>query len=322
MTLPHGFPDPRLVEAGNITFSVHEAGPTDGTPLLMLHGWPELAFSWAPMVDALTEAGCRLIMPDIKGFGGTSAPDDPGEYTMTKIAEDYRLLIGALGLEKVVIVGHDWGGAIAWPLAQRLGDLALGVAVYCTPYPAIAAASPIAIWEKRFGAKHYIVQFQDADLPDKAFGGREKDFFSLLLRKGPPREIWPKILPELTYIPEQLDNAEPPFDDIVASDEALDHYAEVYAKTGHRGPTWVYRLVDTHWEERKAFNPDITIPALMVTATRDVLLPAEASHGMEGWVTDLSRDEVDSGHWVTWEAPNEASTALLKWLRTTELLPA
>jgi len=321
VSLPHGFPDPRLVEAGNITFSVHEAGPQDGLPLLMLHGWPELAFSWAPMVDTLTKAGCRLIMPDIKGFGGTTKPDEPSEYTMTKIAEDYRHLIGALGLEKVVIVGHDWGGAIAWPLAQRIDDLALGVAVYCTPYPAVAAAPPLTIWEKRFGADHYIIQFQDPDLPDKAFGGRERDFFSFLLRKGPARERWAELLPELTHIPQQFANASPPFDNIVASEEALDHYAQVYAETGHRGPTWVYRLVDTHWEERKAFNPDITILALMVTATRDVLLPAEASLGMEGWVTNLSRAEVDSGHWVTWEAPDAASKMLIDWLQKVELLP-
>ena len=142
---PLEFPEPRLVQAGDVTFSVHEAGPEDGLPLLLLHGWPELAFSWAPMVQALTQAGCRLIMPDLKGFGRSSKPEDPDAYTMTAMTGDYPKLLDALGYDKVVLIGHDWGGAIIWPLAQRHADRALGVAALCTPHPALAPAPPLAI---------------------------------------------------------------------------------------------------------------------------------------------------------------------------------
>nr|WP_233061565.1 alpha/beta hydrolase [Parvularcula mediterranea] len=318
--MPFGFPELRLVEAGEVTFSVHEAGPEDGLPLLMLHGWPELAFSWAPLVRPLTEAGYRLIMPDIKGFGASSKPTDPEAYRMSVIAEDYGKLLDALGLEKVVLVGHDWGGAIVWPMTQRLGERILGVASFCTPYPDLAPAPPLKIWQQKMGERFYINQFQDPQLPDRVFGGREEDFFRFIMRPGPPREVWPKLIPSALEIPDRFAEAEGPWPDCVLPEEAVPVYAEAYAASGHEGPTMVYRAIDLHWQERSEYDPDITVPALMVTATRDMMLPPEASLGMEKRVPNLSRAELDSGHWVMWEAGDAAAEALLGWLQNPEVL--
>jgi pimeloyl-ACP methyl ester carboxylesterase len=299
---------------------VHEAGPKDGLPLLLLHGWPELAFSWAPMVDALTGAGCHVIMPDLKGFGGSSAPLDPKDYRMEVLARDYGNLLDALEIEKAVLVGHDWGGAIAWPTAQRIPGRLLGVAVYCTPYPALPPAPPLSIYERKVGGDFYITQFQDAKLPDRTFGGREEAFFRFVLRPGPPRETWPKLLPEALALPKRFAEWEDEKSDQVAPPDAIAHYAKVYGQTGHESPTMLYRAIDLHWQERQAFSPKIDLPALMVTAERDMMLPPEASEGMEERIPKLSRASLDSGHWVTWERPQEAADALLEWLRWEKLL--
>ncbi len=305
-----------------MTFSVHEAGPEDGLPVLMLHGWPELAFSWAPLVPALTEAGCRLIMPDLKGFGGSSKPEDPAAYRMETLTGDFGRLLDALRIEKAVFVGHDWGGAIIWPLAQRLAERGLGVASFCTPYPEIAPAPPLSIMRKRFGERFYIMQFQDAELPDQAFGGKEERFFPFIFRPGPERERWGELMPGVMALPDRFAEWDGNGADAVMPPEALAVYAEAYAASGHRTPTMVYRAIDTHWEERKRFDAPITMPALMVTASRDLMLPPEASLGMEERIADLSRAELDSGHWVTWEAPGPAAEALLGWLRAKTLLPS
>lgn len=322
MNWPLGFPAPRLVEAGDVTFSVHEAGPEDGLPLLMLHGWPELAFSWAPVVPALTEAGCRLVMPDLKGFGGSSKPSDPEAYGMARLTGDFRALLDALGVAKAVYVGHDWGGAIVWAMAQRHPDRALGVASFCTPFPEVAPAPPMSIFRKRFGDRFYMVQFQDEDLPDRAFGGREDGFFRFVFRPGPPRAVWPKLLPGALELPDRFAEFEGGATDCVVPDDALEVYAEAYRRSGHKTPTMLYRAIDRHREERLAFDPKIGIPALMVTAERDLMLPPEASIGMEDRIADLSRATLDSGHWVTWEAGAAAADALLSWLRGKRLLTA
>ena len=317
MTLPYGFPEPRLVEAGDVTFSVHEAGPEDGLPLLMLHGWPELAFSWAPLMEPLVAAGYRLIMPDLKGFGGSSKPLDPDAYRMSVAAEDYQRLLDALGIEKAVFVGHDWGGAIVWPLTQRAQNRALGVASFCTPYPDLAPAPPLSIWQKRMGEEFYINAFQDPQLPDRAFGGREADFFRFMFRPGAPRSAWPKLMKTALNLPTRFAQDQGPWPDCIVSDDVIEVYAKAYAASGHEGPTMVYRAIDLHWEERSAFDPDITVPALMVTAERDMMLPPEASEGMEKRCKNLSRATLDSGHWAMWERPKEAAEILLGWLEHT-----
>ncbi|MEM9838863.1 MAG: alpha/beta hydrolase [Pseudomonadota bacterium] len=320
MSLPLGFPKARPVQAGDVTFSVHEAGPEDGLPVLLVHGWPELAFSWAPIVEALTGAGCRLIMPDQKGFGASSKPEDLSEYSMTALTADYDRLLAAMGIEKAVVVGHDWGGALIWPLAQRYPERCLGVASLCTPYPPLAPAPPLKIYRRKMGEAFYIVQFQDEDLPDRVFGGKEELFFPFIFRPGPPRSRWADLMPGVMALPDRFTEAKGPYTDVIRPPEALSVYVEAYRRSGHKTPTMVYRQIDTHWEERSAFNPQITMPALMITAERDLMLPRELSEGMEERIPNLSRAHVDSGHWMMWEAPDEASAALIRWMKESGFL--
>lgn len=315
MSWPLGFPEPRSVAAAGVRFSVHEAGPEDGLPVLLLHGWPELAFSWAPVVRALTGAGCRLLMPDLKGFGRSDRPTDPDAYRMKTLTAELAALVSALGHEKVVVIGHDWGGAITWPLAQRHPDRLLAAGALCTPHPALAPAPPLAILKQRFGERHYIIQFQDKKLPDRAFAGNEEAFFRFALRPGPSRQLWPSLMPGILDLPARLAERSTPPEDTLAPPEAISVYARAYAASGHEAPTMLYRAIDMHWEERRAFDPQIALPALMVTADRDPFLPAEASEGMEERVPNLTRASLDAGHWVTWEAPDAVSAAITGWLR-------
>ena len=316
MSDPTPFPPARRVETARGHRSVHEAGPQDGVPLLMLHGWPELARSWAPVFGPLAAAGYRCVMPDLAGFGASDAPNDARAYAMDALVADQAALLDALGIERAVIVGHDWGGAIAWPMGWREPDRCLGVASICTPHPARAPAPPLSIFARKGGADHYIVRFQDEDAPDAAFGGREDAFFRFLFRPGPPRERWGALLPEALWLTEQFERfdpagARPP----VMSDADLAVYADAYARTGHRTPTHVYRMIDENWRQTEGRDLTVRAPSLMITASRDMMLPPEASEGMEERVPDLTRARVDSGHWAMWEAPGAVTDALLGWLR-------
>ena len=321
MSDPTRFPPPRRVETARAAFSVHEAGPPDGVPLLMLHGWPELAHSWAPVFGPLAEAGYRCVMPDLLGFGASDRPDEAARYAVAELTADHAALLDALGIPRAVIVGHDWGGAIAWPMGWQQAERCLGVASVCTPHPARAPAPPVAILERRFGPEHYICRFQDQDGPDAAFGGREADFFRFLFRPGVPRVRWAGLFPGVTHIPDRFaawspEGARPP----VMSDADLAVYERAYAATGHRTPTHVYRNINRNWADSEDADLTVRCPALMITAARDVLLPPEASEGMEARCPDLTRAEADCGHWAMWEAPEAVADALLGWL--TERFPA
>jgi len=105
------------VHAGGLRMHVVEAGPPDGEPVLLLHGWPQHWYQWRHQIPALADAGYRVIAPDLRGFGQSEAP--PGGYDKENMATDVLNLMDAMGLERVKLLAHDWGGWIAFILCTR-----------------------------------------------------------------------------------------------------------------------------------------------------------------------------------------------------------
>src|SRR5581483_7310084 len=101
------------IEIGDITLHVRDSGG-DGTPVLLLHGWPDTGALWRHQVAALTAAGYRTIAPDLRGFGASSKPADVAAYAALTMAGDVTGLLDALGIDRAHLVGHDWGAAIGW----------------------------------------------------------------------------------------------------------------------------------------------------------------------------------------------------------------
>ncbi len=106
--------------------AVHEMGPKDGFPVVLCHGFPELAYSWRHQLPALAAAGYRAIAPDQRGYGGTSRPEKIEDYDMAHLTGDMTGLLDALGLKKAVFCGHDWGGMVVWQMALRHPDRVAG----------------------------------------------------------------------------------------------------------------------------------------------------------------------------------------------------
>ena len=106
-----------MVEAGGLRMHVVEAGPPDGDPVLALHGWPQHWYMWRHQIPALADAGYRVIVPDLRGFGQSEAP--PKGYDKENMATDVLNLMDTMGLERVKLLAHDWGGWIAFILCTR-----------------------------------------------------------------------------------------------------------------------------------------------------------------------------------------------------------
>jgi pimeloyl-ACP methyl ester carboxylesterase len=105
------------VDAAGLRMHVVEAGPPDGDPVLLLHGWPQHWYQWRHQIPALAGAGYRVIAPDLRGFGRSEAP--PGGYDKENMATDVLNLMDAMGLERVKLLAHDWGGWIGFILCVR-----------------------------------------------------------------------------------------------------------------------------------------------------------------------------------------------------------
>ena len=132
----------RLALSTGITMNVATAGPTDAPPVVLVHGFPESHRTWRALVPLL-EGELRLIMPDLRGFGASDKPQDVADYSTEKLVADLFALADALGIDRFAVVGHDWGGAIAWAAAIGGDPRITRLAIINSPHPAIFQRSLI-----------------------------------------------------------------------------------------------------------------------------------------------------------------------------------
>lgn len=312
-----------MIDAGGVRLAIYEAGVRSAKadidtppPVILVHGWPEIAYSWKNQIGALAAAGYRAIAPDLKGFGRSDAPKDKSLYDIRHITDDLVRLLDALKIEKAVFCGHDWGGAIVWPMAQLHPDRVSGVIGLCTPHRAPPPAPPLSIIEKRFGAKHYFIQFQEEKAPEALFETDIPRFFNLLFRRPATAADVERLGLRLFDLPGRFrDGPAPGAAGRILNESDLAVYVEAYRLSGFTGGINLYRNVDRNWEIMRDADPVIRKPALMITAEKDFFLPPASADGMEEIVPGVEKALIaDCGHWVMWEKPAELNRLMIDWL--------
>jgi pimeloyl-ACP methyl ester carboxylesterase len=277
-------------------------GPEDGPAVVLLHGFPELGYSWRHQWPALAEAGYRVLVPDLRGYGRSDAPAEVEAYAITRLAADVVALADHAGAERVAVVGHDWGADLAWKTAWLRPDRVRAVAGLSVPFLPRPPQPPVALLREHAGRDFYIVWFQE---PGEAEEALERD----VRRTIATTRTWGPA-----WADEQDDRPPtPPF----MTDAELAVYVETYERTGFRGGLSWYRALDLSWAQTAAADGrTIDQPALFLTGERDPVrrfMPAAAMHGS---VTDLRAEVVvpGAGHWVNQEAPDPVNRALIDFL--------
>ena len=125
------------IETNGIKLHVVQAGPKSGIPVVLLHGFPEFWYGWRNQIPALVEAGCRVILPDQRGYNLSDKPKGVKAYSVFTLVDDIIGLIDALGYEKVNLVGHDWGAAVSWALAIKYPERLHRLSIMNVPHPAV-----------------------------------------------------------------------------------------------------------------------------------------------------------------------------------------
>ncbi len=314
-------PPAQRIDVGEVTLSVHLAGPDDGVPVLLMHGWPELALSWAQQIEDLAKAGYRVIAADNRGFGASDAPHPVEAYGVDHLVGDFTGLLDALGIEKAVWVGHDWGGILMWHAACLVPERFLGAIGVNTPHLPRGSVPPTEVFRERGGEDHYIVAFQDEAM-DEFFAGREEDFFAFSFTGPAPSADLDKLPDSITHLPKRFDNfvargGLKSEDDCVVPPEVRKVYAETYARTGFRGGMNWYRNFDANWERLGGVDHRLSMPCQMISAECDYMLPPKLAGWMPMLCKDLDMNVIeDIGHWTQYEAPAELSELMLGWLQT------
>ncbi len=316
------FPEPTEIDAGGVRLAIYEAGPADGAaapPLILVHGWPEIAYSWKNQLGAIAGAGYRVIALDQKGFGRSDAPRDKALYDIRHMTDDLAHLLNALSIERAIFCGHDWGGAIVWPMAQLHPQRVAGVIGVCTPHRAPPPVPPLAIIEKRFGRKHYFIEFQEPDAPEALFATDPQRFFELMFRKPATRAIIERLGPRIFDLVGRFRDGPPPDPaDLILSRDDLAVYVDAYRRSGFHGGVNLYRNLDRNYEIMQGVDSVIRAPSLFIGAAEDFFLPIEGAAGMEKLVPALERQVIENcGHWVMWEQPEQLNRLIIDWLKRT-----
>ena len=309
------FPEPRFVDTNGIRMAIYEQGR--GPAVVLLHGFPELAYSWRHQLPALADAGYRAIAPDQRGYGKTDCPPAVSDYSIEELIADIKGFLDTLGLASATFVGHDWGALLLWQMALMTPEQIDGLVILNIPFLARPPVNPITLFRQRFGDDFYIVNFQDSDEADKAFAADPKHFFDVMMRKGQiTREVFDQLPPEmkslslLAVMDRQQSGGEP-----LLSDAERDYFADAFAASGFTGPINWYRNWKHNWESLEGFDQTVRIPTLFIGARDDVLISPSYIEAMKPHVSDLEIHMLEPcGHWSQQERPDEVNALMLDWL--------
>lgn len=309
------FPIPHKVRANGIDLSVHELG--SGPPIILLHGFPELAYSWRHQLPALAAAGYRAIAPDQRGYGGSGKPQGVAEYTVQKLIDDVLGLMQAYGVEKCLFAGHDWGALLLWHMALSHADKIAGMVILNVPFYASPAEDPIHLMRKRLGESFYIVNFQDSDEADRRFAEDVPHFFDIMMRRHQitrarfeqlPTER--KVLSLLTAVAREESGGEP-----LLTPAERETFIRAFEAGGFTGPINWYRNWSRNWESYRHLPQMIGVPTLFIGAVDDVIVSLQHIEAMRPRVRDLEVQMIDDcGHWTQQEQPQRVNELMLDWL--------
>jgi pimeloyl-ACP methyl ester carboxylesterase len=302
----------RTVQTNGIRMAVTEEG--EGPAVVLCHGFPEIAYSWRRQLPALAAAGFRAVAPDQRGYGGTERPPAVTDYDIHYLTGDLVGLLDALGVERAVFAGHDWGGIVVWHMPLLHPERTAGVIGVNTPYFPRAPAPPVTLMRAMWGDDHYIVHFQKPGEADAALARDVRRVFTQLMRSGVPLDATRQLALGRNMIDvifgEELPGR------FLLSEEELAVYVRAFEKTGFTGGINWYRNLDRNWETTpELVGARVAVPSLMVTAEHDPVLRPELAEAMRDLVPDLEvRMIAGSGHWTQQDKPAELNRVMVDWL--------
>lgn len=308
---------PEYIDNAGLKLAVYTAGPDDGPPILLIHGWPEIAYSWSLVMPILAKAGYRVVAPDLRGFGRSDCPADMSDYRIDRLVGDIEAVLDFYGYDKAVLCGHDWGGIIVWHAARMIAHRASKVISICTPHIHRAPVDPVKIYKKRYGDDHYFVHFNQRPGEADALFVRDPDgFFRLMFRTVPKGT---QARHDMFYIPKKfgefLDAGSPPLKGQILTDAQRAVFVDNYKRSGFAGGINLYRNTGANWEYTADLTDRIDLPTLMISPEDDLLLPPSLTDPMPDMISDLTRVTIpDCGHWAMWEQPEAVADAILTWL--------
>lgn len=316
----------------------YATGPLSGPLIIFLHGWPALAKTWLPQLNAFSALGFRCVAPDMPGYGRSTVTKNTEDYSQEAIVEGLVALLADTGRDQAVWIGHDWGSATVWSFAAHHPDKCIAVAGLTVPYRTVEAGVdeaikyanravypvdkyPDAQWSY---IRHYMQDFEKAvKFQDDNVASFTKIVFSKTTNFKPETPAFTSTVLQDGGWFSGVDQL-PPADQIpdpLLSPELLTEVTSAMEKGGYFAPGAYYYNNDNN----KAYNalenvkPTLEFPVLFIEARFDDVAETVVSRladPMRRYCKNLTEASIASGHWVQIEKPTETNAAIARWLAT------
>jgi len=280
------------VPANQLSFRVAMAG-TGNRLVLFLHGFPESALSWRHQIQPLAQAGYRVWAPDLRGYGGTTRPVGRETYSIESLLNDVSGLLAAAGTPEVILVGHDWGGLIAWYYALRHPDHLKALVILNAPHPACFERE-LRRW-RQLRHSWYMGVFQIPRLPEAVLSTRHGYIVG---------KIFEHMVVHREHMPDDIVEC---YRRQACAPGALTAMLNYYRAALHGGGAL---------RQRTLGYPTIEMPTLVIWGLQDQALVSHNLDGLGHVVRNLTVVRMaNAGHFVHEEEPNRVTGELLAWLQ-------
>ncbi|MHB1988695.1 MAG: alpha/beta fold hydrolase [Acidimicrobiales bacterium] len=315
------------VDADGVRIHYVEHGPESGPLVLLVHGFPELSYSWRNQLPVLADAGYHAVAIDVRGYGRSGKPPRVEDYRLVRhVADNVAVArhFGASRANPVVIVGHDWGAPISWTSVLLRPELFAGIVLLSVPYSPPGKRRPTRVFAELVGADNefYMNYFQE---PGRAEAEAEEDlrrwlagFYYAASGDAPPGAgASMAIIPRGERLSDRLVALDRELPWLRAGE--LDVYVEEFERTGLTGGLNRYRNLDRDWEDLAWLREQpLCVPALFVGGERDgpTIWGANAISRFSETLADLRGSHIlkGCGHWVQQERAAEVNQLLLEFL--------
>ncbi len=266
-----------------------EAG--SGPVVVLLHGFPEFWYSWRHQIPTLAAAGFHVIAPDMRGYNESDKPGGVESYRLERLTADVARLLAHAGAGRAAVVGHDWGGVVAWSLAMRQPQVVEKLVILNAPHPAVFLRQ---LWQLAQLLKSwYIFFFQFPWLPERFFRAGNFALLEKTLRHEP---VNPGAFTE---------------EDIRQYKQALAQPGALTAAINY------YRSAFRHLGEASRRIVPIAAPTLLIWGERDRYLGKKLTEGLDQWVPNLRVEHLpEASHWVQNDVPDRVNRLLMEFLQS------
>lgn len=311
----------QLLQLDDIQLSLYSQGPTTGYPVWLLHGFPECWHSWRHQMQALADAGYRVLVPEMRGYGQTSAPAAAEAYDLISICGDIQSAMDTLEHQHCAVIGHDWGAPIAWHLALLEPRRVQAVAGLSVPFGGRPKRPAIDMLRQHYQDRfHYMLYFQTPGVAEAELEADLPRTLRLLMHgmdtsAGIGNGLIEERPAEGGWLSQRHDPGTPP--DWCPPD-AFAVYLETF-RNGLRGPINWYRNFERNWQRTESLaGRAIEQPALFIIGDNDPVgeLEAFTIERMPALVPQVEQHVVENcGHWIQSQCPQQVNSLLLDFLQ-------